>query len=145
MNCIVLYCISKISSLGLVPQKQNKFNIVINILSHILSHFTQTIPILQNLNQVVVQVINYPGPLGPQWTTTKTRQPQQCAGLRNQAPVKKKKINLIQNRKQSNKTHQALRYIPFKAETKLPWAALHGQPLHIMRQKIPRPTTQNHK
>jgi hypothetical protein len=43
-------------------KSRKTFNIVENILSQILSHLTQTIPILQNLNQVTVLVTNYPVP-----------------------------------------------------------------------------------
>jgi type II secretory pathway pseudopilin PulG len=159
MNCIVLYCISKISSLGLVhigtrwykiinrakknSEAEKTFNIVGNILSQILSDFIQTIPILQNLNQVAVQITIYPGPLSTQHkraqAPTKIRQPHRCDRPRNQAPAKKKKNQSIQNRNKSNKTNQALRYIPFKAETNLPCIGnrftLCGREFHSLQPK----------
>jgi hypothetical protein len=43
-----------------------------------------------------------------------------CQAQKPSPSKKEKKINQIQNRNKSNKTNQALRYIPLKAETNLP-------------------------
>jgi hypothetical protein len=103
-------------------KSRKTFNIVENILSQILSHLTQTIPILQNLNQVTVLVTNYPVPSH----STKRAGPNKNTPIAPSPSKKEKKINKIQNRNQSKKTNQSnqvLRYIPSRPKQTLhAWA-----------------------
>jgi hypothetical protein len=107
--------------------KSRKKKIIVgNIISQILSHLTQN-----HANSTEFQPSD--GPSNQlYWTTYRTA--QKSASPNKKTPTaslcqtqepslsqkEKKIINQIQNRNKSNKTNQALRYIPPKAETNLP-------------------------